>query len=244
MSGPEPEVSVLLPYYRDSGDRERFLEHNSRLWRQVHGGRAELVVGRDPMAGAGRQPFSPASARNDAFERSTADWLLAYDADALPPTPAQLDDMLDRARGPRGYGWSAAYSGCVFITVEGTRALLDGADIRDVHVDGRTETAMGPTVISRDLFRLAGGYDGRFRGWGFEDLALRRLLHFLAGPSLVPPHRSDVWAMQPAGAETWRRDPADSPNRLLYETYYQPLASKEDATGLLEMRGTFLSSAH
>jgi hypothetical protein len=235
-----PEIDVLVPFHPDSPERSAIWGHNRALWGSLHGDRARVLVGSDPMVGPDR-PFSPGRARNRAFEQGSAPLVLCYDSDDLPPVPAQLDEMVDRARSGDGHGWAAAFDGCIFITAAGSRAIVEeGAAVGDVHLAARTTTAAGPTVVSRDLFRSSGGYDERFEGWGFEDTALRRVLHFLAGPSLAPPVRSDCWTMQPAGAETARRRPQDSPNRMLYETYYRPLGSPADVREFLSVRGSFL----
>lgn len=47
----------------------------------------------------------------------------------------------------------------------------------------------GVNVLTREAYDQAGGFDHRFRGWGFEDAALSRALQVLVGPCWWAPFR-------------------------------------------------------
>lgn len=225
MSSRKP-FDVLIPFHPDpppegatGPSRAQIWEHNRHRWSKVEG--ARVLVGDDPLIGRGR-PFSPARALNRAFMQGRARWVLTYGADELPPTGAQLDDMLARAADPRAHGWAVAFSGTRAVGPASSAGIIAGEDPGAVRIQLRLPTAMGPTVVSRGLFRRTGGYDERFEGWGYEDTAMRRVLHLMAGPSLRPPHRSDCWSLNTVRAVPGRA----GANQVLYQELYSPLTER------------------
>jgi hypothetical protein len=216
------EIDVLIPFFRDNDRRQWIWDHNRGIWDALP--TVRVLVGEDPCVGAEGRPFSPARARNAASRAGTGEWVLAYDSDVIPPTAAVMDDTMSRAAG---FGWSAVFSGTRVVKVVATDGFIAGEtdDPAELRLMTRIPSAIGPTLIRRELFDRIHGYDERFEGWGFEDTALRRVLTVVAGQPDRPPRGQDCWALSPYTPDLIARHVGSIPNRDIYEREYSSLTT-------------------
>lgn len=227
-----PSVDILVPFHPDSPQRQRIWDFNRSVWETRD---VTVVVGKDPKVK--RRPFSVARAINRAMEKSTADFVMVFGSDHVPPTDNGLSDIVDRASHSKGFGWAIAFDGTRFVTTAGTDAIIDrGAPTSAVHLRTRAPMATGPTMVRRDLFIETGGFDERFESWGWEDTAFRRVLHLMAGPSIRPPANFDLFSLHhPKGSRE-----TTSVNGEIYQRDYASLTS-ETVRDFLAERGSYLS---
>lgn len=232
-------ISVLVPFGADESEAGR---HRAAVWawcrRRWEGfvdARVvdEVVVGHDPLVGqctehfewcsGGRQthmgafnrrPFSVARALNDAAKHAHGEHLLIFGADHVPDVKA----VEWATHQLRGYAFARIYDRIAIATAAATSIILGNAAFPLDAADWREGGAPCPGVLGvrRAAFDLAGGYDKRFEGWGYEDD------DFLARLSRT--HRNGQrGTLGPSGLvlrELWHDDTQrdlNGPNRALYE---------------------------
>jgi hypothetical protein len=157
-------VSVLMPF-RDDGNRLEVKNWVEAWWRKVLPN-AEFVFGEDDG-----EPYSKATAVNDAFMKSSGDILVVVDADTVIEKPA-IDVAIAEAttRNQLIIPWSRS----IRLNEDDTRVILEqGIDAPlpwrgDAGPSSRTAGML--YVISRKGFQAVNGMDPRFRGWGWEDV--------------------------------------------------------------------------
>ena len=227
------QFDVLIPFHEDVPLRRLIWNHNHFLWGDVPG--AIIRVSDDPKRKE-HGSFSPGRARNAAARKGSADWILAYDSDELPPEPEVIDNAFYRARKT---GWAGVFSGTRVVKPAGSEAFATGAhkDISTLRLSTRVPTATGLILVRRELFNRAHGYDERFEGWGFEDTALRRVLSLLAGSPDPAPSHTDCWSLSPYFLDLVALYRASLPNRELYEKEYGHLLTAETLPDLFHSRG-------
>jgi hypothetical protein len=156
-------------------------------------------------------PFSPSQARNNGaamLPASTVDVLYFNDADSV----VELDQI--RA----AVALAAAAPGLVFAFEHYVRTNEDGRPTMYVPNSGSS----GAVAISRACFDEVGGYDERFVGWGYEDLAFAFECSKRWPVRRVPGQLVHLWH-PPAGVRTeLQRDVAvtseQQTNLALYES--------------------------
>lgn len=130
------------------------------------------------------KPFNRAAARNAAAAAAgDVDVYVFNDADhALSRSGVRVAAMLAHEDGYGVHPYTQ-------VVVED---LTDGRQWPS-HFD-RTRTS-GNIAVARTLFEAVGGWDERFEGWGYEDIAFARLvvwfggrLGYVPGPALVYDH--------------------------------------------------------
>ncbi|HST69054.1 MAG TPA: galactosyltransferase-related protein [Solirubrobacterales bacterium] len=164
------EVVVLVPRRPDPW--------RDRLWRYVQAHLARTVKWPVFEGVSELGPFNRSAAINAAARRS---WRTAVvlDADTVID-PAQLEAGVEAAR--QGV-LALPHDSFRSLTRRSTSEVLSGrilpedAQVRWV----RTETKSSCLCIGRDLWEEVGGFDERFRGWGFEDAAFYAACRELAG---------------------------------------------------------------
>ena len=163
-------LAVLIPYRPDTPQRERIQATTSRLW--AHTG-LQVVYADDGLTGP---LFSFSRAVNRARREVDADCLLVYNCDALPLPIESLQRIGDELAA--GLPWTAIFDGQQRFTEQQTERLLVGEKPEDVG-PAAGSIAMGREAligIRADVFDGLRGYDERFVGWGWEDLAFHLVL--------------------------------------------------------------------
>ncbi len=207
------DLSVLVPFFRDSEHRDRLL-----WWFAFHVARtlpgAETIVGLDPGPGPG---FSRAAAVNDAAGRATRDVFLICDCDLVFPAEGVARALTS------GAPWMIPYTICSGLSQADTAEVLDGAhdparldDLAPVSV--REGTIGGMCLVPREAFARVGGMDPRFRGWGCEDNAFYMAMGTLVGePARLPCTIHHLW--HPDGRPASAQAGLYIQNRALYARY-------------------------
>jgi hypothetical protein len=120
------------------------------------------------VADDGGDPFARGASVNLAATQIDADVYVIADADTLI-SPDQVEEAVELAVGAPG------------LVVAFDRYLY-------LRENGRVKFFMEHTVsscvaVSHRTWELAGGFDGRFRAWGYEDAAFEAACSTLAGPT-------------------------------------------------------------
>lgn len=131
----------------------------------------------------GSQPFSSARSYNLAAQQA-GDWDIAvlHDADCW----VELGSIIKAVEtaGSLTYAWDRLLSLTEAATEKFHAGIRDfgEADTYRIRPPGRLPPG-GPRVVTRDLWEKTGGFDPRFKGWGYEDNAFRFACKQAAGPT-------------------------------------------------------------
>lgn len=165
-------VSILIPWRTDNGERARLWKHCQRLWDVLP---YQIVVGSD----SGDGPFNAAQAFNNAASKATGDVFVLYGADHLPDR-----DRIDWAvQQLETYKWCGLYSHTANMTKTDTNAILAGWHPDAITADRITPFCIAVIAVRADAWIPL---DERFIGWGSEDTAWRLTLRDLYGPPPEP----------------------------------------------------------
>jgi hypothetical protein len=87
-------------------------------------------------------------------------------------------------------------------------------------------------VVRRDSFRRIKGYDPRFRGWGFEDVAFHDIATTVLGPTTRID--GDLWHLwHPVDKTNDQKNPQYQANLALCHRY---IAAKGDIEAMMALR--------
>lgn len=179
----------------------------------------ELIIGTSM-----HQPFNRSAARNDAFDRSDGDIIIIADADTLF-VPSVMDTAVKMVRDTK-YEWVMPYTTYYNAHEDWSMSFrqhprpLQEEDERNIHFEHQLPGATsGVLVLSRLAFDAVNGYDERFVGWGWEDIAFSCALNSQCGPlTRVPGYVVHLWHPHPH--ETNFGQPYNEQNKALYDRYY------------------------
>lgn len=173
-------ISIIIPFQEnqlDKGYRERNFKYVVNQYQRYYPD-AQIVQGEDF---SGYESFCRSHAINDGVKGSSGDILIISDADILfyKRTMDKAIQALQKCPFiiPFGRVVDLSRSFSDRLTKQNPtytlRELREGAaSIRDIRVGVShwgDKSAGGVQVITRDLFNKVGGYDERFKGWGWED---------------------------------------------------------------------------
>jgi hypothetical protein len=220
-------VAVIVPY--GSGDPHRnaaaeivqgYYACEFPTWRLAWHGSAHL----------GDAPFSRAEAINQAARHITAaDLLVINDADSLCE-PDRVREAVELAAAAPGL--VRAYTSYRRLTREATEALRPAGylDAFQGPFEWEMENAHahGCVAVRRECFEQVGGYDPKFRGWGYEDLAAEMLYDAHWPDRRTPGLLAHLW--HPPASD----GPGVKENEQLYYERYEP--NRGDTAALLAVR--------
>lgn len=166
-----PMQNVIVPW-RDHGNPLRLNAYH-RVCRHLTGrGLAPISL---PVS-----PWSPGAARNAGAKIALDEVLVFNDADTICPA-GQIRAAIVSAKA----SGSLVYAYTVY-----QREDPDGRVMQEMV----NPPSMGCAAIRRDAFRQIGGFDERFRGWGYEDIDFAERCMAELGPILrIDGHARHLW---------------------------------------------------
>lgn len=212
-------ISLLFPYRGDDGPRDRLFGYVLKWW-QYHYPAAEICVGRNFDA-----PFNRAAARNDAFDQSTGSVLIIADADTVPTGEGVKAGIADAVAEKcwvipyaeeRYYNLTEGFTDIVLRTR--SIGIHDIPEPTQGQYDHKITSWAGCLILPRDAWETVGGYDERFKGWGYEDNSFRLKLDKMWGPH----RRQDSFCCHlwhPVTTENSFENPNILHNKEIYQQY-------------------------
>lgn len=204
-------MRICVPWRTDNGHRERLWEACANRWATLIP-EANLVAGTDHG-----EMFNRSAARNNA---AAGDWRVAVfaDADIMVESRDQVDAAV--AHAERTGRMTFAHTWRAGLGEAATSKVLDGVDPRRL-LGERDEwdrnTFSGCYAVPRALWDAVGGFDERFIGWGFEDLAFMRACGAFGGVARVPGTIFHLW--HPRSRAEQEEQPHYPANQRLWERY-------------------------
>jgi hypothetical protein len=182
-------VVILVPRRAGIEDRDRLWEH-ARAWWERDYPDWQIVEGHHDVG-----PFNRGLAINRAAQEA-GDWDVAViiDSDVLCPDVSPVKAAVDMAYASNRM--VLAYHERVHLTPRGTERVLSGYKgnwkAPGMVAKILTDACSSCVVVSRKLWDTVGGFDERFVGWGWEDVAFRVACETLSeGPMVTV--ASTIW---------------------------------------------------
>lgn len=177
-------VSVLVPYRPDGGNRQRAWELVCRPYWELFD--CEIIVETPEPEGPGHPgDFNHPAAINRARERATGDVLIIADADTHPGDPV---DMVRLLRTPyRRVPWVMPMRYSKLSEARTNEELDAGGNARRIFEadayewEGLGVCWSGCVVVRTDDFDHVGGYDERIAWWGADDICFGLTMNALVG---------------------------------------------------------------
>ena len=217
-------LGIVIPYRTDHGHRERLLQYNiSRLRSLVPD--AEIVIQDSKYT-----IFNRAEARNVGVSRlKKVEYLLLLDADTLFNSD-QIERGVEAIEN--GAPWVIAYDTYCSLTESASAEILRHRP--DLYLGepepGKTmfklKSFAGVLLMRKEVFHDVGGYDERFKGWGYEDNAFKDKMDTLHGPfQRVRGNAYHLW--HPRSEEENFGQPNIKANEMLYNRYGKAKGNKQ-----------------
>lgn len=167
-------VNVVVPYRPSDG-------HRRAAWHRVqeHWWEAALDL---HVADDGGEPFSRGGSINLAVREHPADVYVIADADTLVDRRQVEAAVALAAHAP---GLVVAFDRFAYLSEHGTQQVLDRYEgsWEPLMAWSLQNTVSSCVALSHETWELAGGFDPRFRAWGYEDVQLEIVCATIAGPT-------------------------------------------------------------
>ncbi|KRF47253.1 hypothetical protein ASG98_17040 [Bacillus sp. Soil531] len=175
------QVSVLIPYKPDNGERDKLFKWVKSYYKNVMP-EVELCIGTSKS-----EPFNRSQAINRAAKKATKDVFVIADADVIynPKILIKGIRLLDK------HAWVIPYGKWLDISKASTIRLLKTSPKWPLSTkfksterfqDKTVKPVSGVIIVTRKNFNSIKGFDERFVGWGREDNAFRDAMNTLCGP--------------------------------------------------------------
>ena len=209
-----PSVAIVVPRRPDGGRRDVLWSFCRPRWEQF----GYPIVEGEHLSG----PFNRSAAINTAVAETDSDVVLVVDGDVVID-PAQVVAAVDLAA--RTGKLVPAYTDYVALTEAFTERVLGGFDGnwrpgREFSMANHVSSVL---AVPRSLFDRVGGFDERFTGWGWDDVAFHAACKAAAGVERV---KGTVWHLwHPPAAEndengvSYRNTPAYLAGAALADRY-------------------------
>jgi len=169
------KVSVLVPYRTEETIRIDNWFYCWRWWNAFfpHNYEFEICIGSDNDG-----DFNRSRARNEAFEKSSGDILIIADADTIVDTEHLSQSIKDVSLEKTP--WSIPYADYYNLSREYSDKVKDAFPLHKPSLsdsvfsfEHKVLSWAGINVMPREAYSSIGGYDERFEGWSWEDVAFR-----------------------------------------------------------------------
>lgn len=219
------KVSFLIPYRDASEERNAILDWNIKrlyLFNDLFGN-IEICIGEHNDKS---ELFNRSLAINRAARISTGDYFFILDADCFF-SPELLVDAL---RFIDSDEWMIPHSGMCRLNESITAKILSGEvnalNVNACDIELFVQSCSGLNAIRRDKFEQIGGFDERFWGWGFEDVAFMITANTFLGAAGRLDHKIfHLWHTWPQNIE--ERNPKYKDGELLILEYEKANWNKE-----------------
>ncbi len=174
-------VSILVPYRAQPGsDRERIWSWMSRRW-ELTMPDCELVVCDD---GRAEGPFNEGVAMNRCAERATGDVFVLAEAE-VAVNPKTLGNAIVAVE--RGLPWMLPFAYHALTATHTERLLAEPPEVTIGQPQMTERSWFGESlapiaVCTAEAFRLVGGWETRYDGWGWTDRAFAYAMNTLYAP--------------------------------------------------------------
>lgn len=215
-------MRICVPYRTDGGHRERVWAACEQRWRRLIP-EADIHLG-NPDG----EPFSRSAARNAAAD---GEWTVALfcDADAMVTDRRQVDQAVSMAAATTRMVFAHTWQ--VMVSEDRTAHILAGDEPRPDDGSRHQNTFSLCYAVPRPLWDAVGGFDERFVGWGFEDLAFMRAASALGGVHRVPGDVFHLW--HPRDRALQEEQPHYRANQQLWDRYVQAGNNRVAMRGVL-----------
>ena len=160
-------ISFLIPWNSGDSYREQSFEYLFNFLLKEFP-ESEICVGEDDS-----EVFNRSKARNNAFEISTNNIICIIDADTIIPPESVFDGINICTKNST---WVIPYYNYFNLTREYSQRFMmsDSLPLEDeLEFDFKILSWAGALILDREMYHKVGGYDERFEGWGWEDVAFR-----------------------------------------------------------------------
>ena len=221
LFNPTPAFSVVIPAsnklsYRRTKLLQWVVDRYMGMWDENE---LQIIIGTD-----GSEPFNRSAARNVGLEKVQTDYVLFADGDTAFDKPAIEAGLQMLSRGVPWvipYGHNDYYN----LTKTYTDLILDWPldPLDNPQWDHRIHSWAGLLLARTNDCRNCGGYDERFQGWGWEDVAFMIVMDFKTGRHqrtsgramhLWHPRGDDEFGSE---TETWNRKLFDKEYRIPFD---------------------------
>jgi len=201
---------VLVPRRSDGGQRDRVWNWLRPSWEPF----GDVVEGHHEGG-----PFNRSAALNQAAA-AAGDWDVAVVIDGDVVCDRGLVDVAVAHATATG-GPAIAYTVRVHLGEEMTDRVLDGyrGDWSRGQESVKRDACSSANVVRRDVWDLAGGFDERFVGWGWEDVAFKHATETLSGQRTrrIPGTLWHLW--HPVARDSHRGSRTLRANQLRHRMY-------------------------
>lgn len=212
------KLSIVIPWRAGTNEwRLRSFDWIISRYRALYPG-AELI-----LADGGGPEFNRSTFINYGVSQATRDVVLIADADTISYSEfvGRGLELLDA-----GAPWVIPYGDADYYNSDQVSAerILASDPTTFVTPDQITwehklKSWSGQVMIRREDFESVGGFDPRFRGWGYEDNAFVAACDTLLGDHVRVPDGWTIHIWHPAPVETTWDQPHIDQNRALFAQY-------------------------
>jgi SAM-dependent methyltransferase len=174
-------ISVIFPWRAGDPDRQQSLSYVVNWYKDCFP-EAEIIFADDDDTVA----FNRGRALNIGVGKSKGDILIFADGDLIISHKALKAAV---AKAPE-VGMVVPFSAISYLPASATRRVLKGSSPFINYagtVPFSSKSQGGCNIMTREAFKNSGGFDRRFRGWGFEDAAFSVMVRLYAGPMVHEP---------------------------------------------------------